>query len=126
MWLFLAIASFRETPEEFCGTFSNTDCDYCLSNINNYTCGYCIDDKRCVPGDESGPFEGTCVQWTVDKSSDICVADSYLGFSTPVRIGVGCAIGVIIIFTLLFWLVAFPRIFRPKDEIINGGASVDF
>ena len=125
MWLLLVIAARAETDEEFCATFGNADCDYCLSNLNNHTCGYCLDDKRCIPGDESGPFNQTCVHWEVDRKSDACVADSYIGFSKPVRIGVGCAVAVIVISTLVFWIAAFPRIFKPKEAAASA-VSVEF
>lgn len=116
MWLLLAIAARAETDEEYCASYANADCDFCLSNLNNHTCGYCLDDKRCIPGDESGPFNGTCTHWETDKKSSGCVADSYIGFSTPVRISIGCVVGVVVVFTLVFWLGVFPRIFRQKDE----------
>ena len=124
LFLFSCI-SVSDSPSEVCGMYSNADCDYCLSNIGNYSCGYCIDDKRCVPGDDHGPFVGTCLQWERNKKSDACQKDSYLGFPTGVKIAIGCVVGVLIVVTLVFWITIFPKVFREKQTGVHQ-VSVEF
>lgn len=111
MWFIFAVPLMASSPATECGKFSNADCDYCLSQIGNYTCGYCLDTKGCIPGDDSGPFSGSCSDWIRDLTDDRCAEDSYLGFSLVVRIVIGIMAALISVATLIFWIILFPRIF---------------
>jgi hypothetical protein len=115
---------------DYCAQFSNTDCATCLENPDNYThCGFCLTDRKCLPGDARGPFisHESCSDvnasqnWLFNRKSDKCKQDSSIAFPLNVRIGVGVAVGVIAIATLVFWVWIFPCLFARKDSdaVIN-------
>lgn len=110
---FLILSKSDPTPEEFCSQYSNTDCGNCISHAKeaNYSCGYCADDKTCVPGDETGPGSSKCESWHFEND-DFCKKDSSLSFSTPVKIGIGCFVAVVSVVTFVYWAFIFPRIFK--------------
>ena len=128
LFLVLAALGQSETPVEHCAQFTNADCNYCLEGIENGTtrwpCGYCLDDRRCVPGDASGPFQGKCNVWIMDKTDAKCIEDSYIGFSTPVRIIIGVCVAVIASATIIFMIWIFPMFFKAEPGA--DAVSVEF
>lgn len=128
LFLVLAALGKSETPVEYCGQFTNADCNYCLDGIQNATmrwpCGYCLDDRRCVPGDANGPFQGKCNVWIMEKENEKCIEDSYIGFSMPVRIAIGVFVAVMAVSTLVFMVWIFPRFFASAPGA--DAVSVEF
>jgi hypothetical protein len=51
--------------------------------------------------------------WSYNKSDEACRKDSSVALSKNARIGVGVAVGVISVTTLVFWVWVFPRLFAP-------------
>jgi hypothetical protein len=109
--------------DDYCSSYSNTDCKYCLANSNNNSCGYCIETKVCESGDADGPFAGNCTHWALTNTPE-CQADSRLGYSTGVRIGVGVFVGIVTVVTAVFWIWVFPILAsRPRASIERASAS---
>ncbi|KAK8852376.1 hypothetical protein M9Y10_017350 [Tritrichomonas musculus] len=104
-----------ETPLVFCAQYSNTDCGNCINNVKdtNFSCGYCAVTKTCEPGNNDGPFQGTCDNWHFTYD-DFCKRDSSLAFSTKTRIIIACFVAFISVATLVFWLFVFPCIFKGE------------
>ena len=106
--LLLAIA-LQATPAEFCGKFSNTDCGNCINNMGNFSCGYCLESKSCVPGDSQGPFVGTCNSW-YNTMDSVCKKDSSLALSNIARICI-CAFAFCVSVSLIvFWVWFSPKV----------------
>jgi hypothetical protein len=110
------------TPDEHCSLYSNTDCRYCQANADNFSCGYCISTKECLPGDSDGPFNLTCDSWAITDTPE-CKTDSQLGVSTPVRIGVCAYAAVVAIGTAVFWIWGFPLIAHKRTLNAVSGLS---
>ena len=106
----LLFGIIRSYPTEECAQASGTDCTNCMSVRGNYKCGWCSSTKQCVPGDENGPFIGTCPDWH-NESDAVCVKESSIALPNPARIGVLVGIIIVNTITFVFWYFIFPKLY---------------
>jgi hypothetical protein len=73
-------------------------------------CGWCHGSKECVAGDAQGPWFQTsaCGEWSHNESN-LCLGKASDGAILGVRIGVGIAIGVITILSVVGCYVVIKR-----------------
>jgi hypothetical protein len=111
-----------------CAQYSDTDCETCLGNLDNITCGFCLNGRGCSQGDINGSINSSSQCYFNSSQSGAvsldwifvndgrCKKDSSIAFSRPVRIAIGVVSGTIGVVTFVFWFWIFPKLMTLKQE----------
>lgn len=91
------------------------NCEYCLGNGQNISCGWCRDNNVCLMGTAAGPVNRSCNSWTF-KFDMKCHLESTEMMPLGARIGVTVFTCVIAVGTAVFWICIFPQCTNPKQN----------
>lgn len=88
------------------------NCEYCLGNGQNISCGWCKDNNQCLVGTADGPTNHSCSSWTF-KFDMTCHLESTQPMSLGARIGVTVFTCIVAVGTAVFWICIFPQFTSP-------------
>jgi hypothetical protein len=102
----------------FCYAMTGQWCQKCVTANKSMNCGWCHGSQECVAGDAQGPWFQTaaCGNWSFTET-DLCLGRVSSGQILAIRIGVGIAIGIIIVVSLAGCYV----IIRKPNATDRGG-----
>ena len=112
--MFAALLCTLCASRQSCEVLSD-NCEYCLGNGRDISCGWCGDTKTCLVGTADGPVNHSCNAWTF-KFDMKCHLESTESLSLGAKIGITVFTSIVAVGTAVFWICIFPQCANPSKQ----------